>query len=102
MIHEDEPSDVDVGAMQSTVRLIPVVTCAGPRGEEIFLMVSMFGGDGRSSRREAEQGVKRLVSEIYRPPHVTNMLEKLPGQELAPGFALDLATVDEWWVLGFL
>ena len=95
MIHGNEPIDMEVGAMQSTERPISAVTAAESRDEEIFLMISMVGGDGKSFRREAKQSVKRLVSEIYSPPRATKMLEKLPSQEVAPGFALDLTTVDE-------
>ena len=54
-----------------------------------------MGGDGKKYRRETKQGVKRLVSEIYSPPRVTKMLEKMPNSEVLPGFALDITTYDE-------
>ena len=58
-------------------------------------MISQLGGDARGFRRERKRGIKNLISEAYSPPRVTKMLEKLPSQEIAPGFALDLTTADE-------
>ena len=38
--------------------------------------------------------MKRLVSEIYSPPRVTEALRHLSNKVLTPGVALDLTTVD--------
>ncbi len=38
--------------------------------------------------------MRRLVSEIYPPPSVTEMLEHMSNHKLTPGFASDLTTTD--------
>ena len=83
---ENEPNDMDVG-------------CVTPSGDairelEICLLVSKVGGDGKKYRRVQKQGIKKMVSEIYSPPRATELLKRMPRDEVAPGFALDLTTTN--------
>ena len=56
-------------------------------------VTALLGVDPKSFRREKKQAVRRLVTEIYSPPRVTEMLKHMSNHNLAPGMALDLTTV---------
>ncbi len=58
------------------------------------MLLAQLGSAGRTYRREAKQGYRRLVSEIYSPPRVTDELKQRPRRHLMPGFALDLTVLD--------
>ena len=62
---------------------------------EILSIVRQLGVDQKSYRRERNKQLRNLVSEIYSGPRVVRALKLLPGLGLAPGFSLDLTTVDE-------
>ena len=62
---------------------------------EIMKIVKHLGADTGQYRRERNQQIGKLVSEIYSGPRVTSALKLLPGLGLAPGFAFDLTTVDD-------
>ena len=57
-------------------------------------ILAVLGADPKSCRRQKKQAVKRLVTEIYSPPRVTEMLKHTSNHNLAPGLAIDLTTVD--------
>ena len=58
------------------------------------LILQQIGSLGRSYRREARQGVKKLVSEIYSPPRVTEMIMESKMKHILPGFSLDITADD--------
>ena len=96
---EDTPAgDVDMGFVGS---LSHDVSC-GHLGslepsfddEVSALMLAQMGCTSRGYRREGRTAIRRLVSEVYSPPRVTELLRKLKHKHLMPGFALDL-TVDD-------
>ena len=62
--------------------------------EQMNCIMAVLGADPRSFKREKRQAVKRLVSEIYSPPRVTDMLRHMSNHGLTPGLALDLTTFD--------
>ena len=57
-------------------------------------VLALLGAHLKSSRRETTQAVRRLVTEIYSPPRVTEMLKHMSNHKLTPGLAIDLTTVD--------
>ncbi len=58
------------------------------------LLLQQLGSLGRSYRREARQGAKALVSEIYSPPRVTALIKQARMKHVLPGFALDITVLD--------
>ena len=62
--------------------------------DEVTMVMAVLGADPRSYRREKKQAVRRIVSELYSPPRVTQMLKNMSNHGLTPGLALDLTTVD--------
>ncbi len=58
------------------------------------MILQQIGSLGRSYRREARQGARKLVSEIYSPPRVTELIRKARMKHLLPGFALDITVND--------
>ncbi len=50
--------------------------------------------DSRAFRRERKKAYRRVISELYSPPRVTEMLSALPNAALVPGYALDLTVID--------
>ena len=67
------------------------------------LLLSQMGSVGKSCRREAQRSGKKLLSEIYSPPRVTELLRRARSRNLLPGCALDLTVVDphRWHAMGF-
>ena len=63
--------------------------------EEIFKLVESLGGSRGGYARDRSQSMKRMVSEIYSPPRVTDAARLLPGLGVIPGFAFDLTQCDE-------
>ena len=57
-------------------------------------IMAVLGADPKSFKREKRQAVRRLVSEIYTLPRVTDMLRHMSNHNLTPGLALDLTTFD--------
>ena len=58
-------------------------------------VVNALGYDGRSYRREATQRLRRIVSEVYSAPRVTDAARRFPRRGIIPGTALDLTANDE-------
>ena len=58
------------------------------------ILLNQLGQAGRSHRREFSQNYRKLVSEIYSPPRITEEIKKGRYRKLAPGFAFDLTIVD--------
>ena len=58
------------------------------------LLLNQLGSSGKSFRREARNAGKKIVSEIYSPPRVTDLIRRIKSRHLLPGFALDLTVVD--------
>ena len=57
-------------------------------------VLALLGADPKSFRRERKQAVRRVVTEIYSPPRVTEMLNHMSNHKLTPGLAFDLTTLD--------
>ena len=57
-------------------------------------MLNQLGSVGRSYKRESCKAMKRIVSEVYSPPRVTELLRTVTDGTLAPGFAFDLTCID--------
>jgi len=58
------------------------------------MILQQLGSTGRSYRREARQGCKKIVMEVYSPPRVTAELQRRGRLHLLPGLALDITCVD--------
>ncbi len=58
------------------------------------LILQQAGSLGRSYRREVRQSARKLVSEIYSPPRVTNMIRQSRLGHILPGFAFDITVND--------
>ena len=58
------------------------------------LLLTQLGSCGRSYRREAQKAGRRIISEMYSPPRVTEELKKMKHKHLVPGFVLDLTVMD--------
>ena len=58
------------------------------------LLLQQLGSLGRRYRREARQGAKAIVSEVYSPPRVTKLLRESRMRHAVPGLALDLTVND--------
>ena len=67
-----------------------------PATEDVIstIIPQQLGSVGRRYRRESRRAFKKLVSEIYSPPRVTEELRKMRSKHLMPGFALDLTVID--------
>ena len=61
---------------------------------DVVQVLALLGADPRSYRREQKQAVRRIVSEVYSPPRITEMLKGMSNQGLTPGLALDITTID--------
>ena len=59
------------------------------------LLLAEMGSSGKSRKRDGRKGFRKLVSEIYSPPRVTDLLRKMNAGHLMAGFALDLTVIDE-------
>ena len=57
-------------------------------------VTALLGCDPKSFKREKKPAARRLVTEIYSPPRVAEMLNPMSHRSLAPGSALDLTTTD--------
>ena len=87
---EQQDGDADMG-------LIGVL---GPSADDVIseILLQQLGSSGRSYRRERRTAGRRLVSEMYSPPRVTEELRRKNARGQArhrlPGFALDLTVLD--------
>ncbi len=59
------------------------------------MLLAQIGYSGKAYRREKATAVRRIVSEIYSPPRVTELIRELRPKHLMAGFALDLTVIDE-------
>ena len=59
------------------------------------LLLTEMGSSGRARRKDGRKAIKKIVSEIYSPPRVTDLLRKMESRHLMAGFALDLTVLDE-------
>ena len=63
--------------------------------EEVRDLVMIMGHDGRKYRREANQRLGAVVSEVYSAPRVTEAARRYPRLGCIPRFALDLTSTDD-------
>ena len=61
---------------------------------ELEVMLMSLGAGPKNFRRERKTAYNRMVSEIYSPPRVTEMVEAMPELKLIPGMAWDITGVD--------
>ena len=61
----------------------------------IISLVASIGGNRKAYRRDRSAALKRVVSEIYSSPRVTDAAKLLPSLKVIPGFALDFTTNDD-------
>ena len=59
------------------------------------MLLAEMGSSGRVRRKDGRKAVRRLVSEIYSPPRVTELLKRTRSRHLMAGFALDLTVMGE-------
>ena len=59
------------------------------------MLLAEMGSSGRIQRKDGRKAVRKLVSEIYSPPRVTELLRRTRSRHLMAGFALDLTVTDE-------
>ena len=59
-----------------------------------FQLLGMLGGDTRKYQREKKQAFRRIVSEVYSPPRVTQLLRTMGNRDLLPGLAFDITCND--------
>ena len=57
--------------------------------------MSSLGGDARKFQRERARTARAIVSELYSPPRVTELIRRMLKYGLTAGFALDLTTTDD-------
>ena len=62
--------------------------------DECMNLILCLGADPKNYRREKRRAFHKIVSEIYSPPRVTELLRTVTNGELTPGFAFDLTCVD--------
>lgn len=101
--HRDEPDgemqendDVETEAAGDVdMDLIGHIGSLEPSSDDFVseLMLAQLGGS-KSCQREKRQAVKRVVSEIYSPPRVTQLIKDMKHKHLLPGFAFDLPVND--------
>ncbi len=58
-----------------------------------FLLAQM-GSSGKVYQKDASRAARRIVSEIYSPPRVTDLIRKSRMRHILPGYALDLTVND--------
>ena len=58
------------------------------------LFLQELGSSGRSYKRELRRGMKAIVSEIYSPPRITEMIKKGKYKHILPGVAMDITVND--------
>ena len=93
--NEDESNDVNmqfVGAL----RVEDALGSLEPTVDDFVssLLLRQLGSLGRSYRREARQASKAIVSEIYSPPRVTELIKRARMKHVMPGLALDITVND--------
>ncbi len=83
--------------LKETRKITENVAEKGDDKEDFIALVmgNIFSDQSKSYQRERRSAVRRIVSEVYSPPRVTDMLRKMAACELMPGMAMDLTTVDE-------
>lgn len=90
--------DGHVGAVTAgeLKRWIGLVTRQSDEKEQdtTLSILAALGADPKSFRRGKKQTVTQMVTEIYLPPRVTEMLRHMSNHNLTPGLALDLTTYD--------
>ena len=59
------------------------------------MLLAEMGSSGRVRRRDGRKAVRKMVSEIYPPPRVTDLLKRMRSRHLMAGFALDPTVMDE-------
>ena len=60
-----------------------------------LMLLQQINGVGRSYVREHRQACRTLISEIYSPPRITKEIQVGRWKHFAPGFAMDLTTIDK-------
>ena len=99
------PSDND-DAMEEDDQQMAVVRAGDlrkpkpePKTEEtdegMINMLFHIGVDPKRYRREHRRAFSRIVTEVFSPPRVTELLRGMPELGLMPGLAMDLTCIDE-------
>ena len=84
-----------VGSLAHDVHCCHLGSLAPSFDDEVSdILLGQMGCTARGYQREGRAAARRIVSEVYSPPRVTELLRKLKHRHLTPGFAFDL-TVDE-------
>ena len=83
MVHDNESEEETVGVVHEDV-------------EDAIssILLQQLGQSGKSYRREFTKGCKKLVSEVYSAPRITEEIKNGRYRKFAPGFAFDLTTID--------
>ena len=87
MEHEGDSNDVEmnfvgcVAASQGIGSLEPSVD-----DQVSQLLFAEMGSSGRIRRRDGRKAFRKLVSEIYSPPRVTDLLSKMRSRHIMAGF----------------
>ena len=76
---------------RSKAHIAPIRDC---EHDDVVQILAMPGGDPRSFRREQKQVVRKIVSDIYSPPRVTEMLRGMTDHGMAPGLAMEIRVID--------
>ena len=87
---DDEMAVMTVAELRKRIKTEAVKS----EDEDIVQILAVLGADPGSYRREKKQAVRRLVSEVYSPPRVTELLRHMSNHGLTPGLALDLTCID--------
>jgi len=88
----DDEMVMTIAELQEKIKTEPAKI--NPDDHDVVQVLALLGADPRSYRREKKQAVRRLVSEVYSPPRVTEMLKQISNHRLTPGLALDLTCTD--------
>jgi hypothetical protein len=59
------------------------------------MLLAEMGSSGRIQRRDGRKAIRKLLSEIYSPPRVTDLLKTMRSTHLMAGVALDPTVLDE-------
>ena len=94
--HEDNDMDVDENVVDSghDVNMHFVGSLELSCGDYVAQIVLEQLGAGKAYARERRSASRRVVSELYSPPRITNMITEDRYKHVAPGFGFDLTRID--------
>ena len=92
---EEQAPDVDMEFV-GELNLVDDLGTLEPSVDDTIsaLLLTQMGSSGRSYAREKASGARRILSEIYSPPRITEMIRRSKSKHILPGYAFDLTTVD--------